>query len=127
MNNTISRTVTFGEHSNRNKWNEAVLFELRKHPLYLFEQDIYLNGYTQPNPFVHVISSNKRKGPIREPIRQKWQYNIIKYLEDHWIPHQSKQQVIKREYDDLIDISSLTCPPEIEDIIRNKKIKIEYE
>ena len=70
-----------------------------------------------------------RKPIILEDIRQKWQYHIIRYLESQWIPQTEKVNTIKQEFIDteLTDPNLIVASPDIEEIVKNKKIKIEHE
>jgi hypothetical protein len=135
MNNSVSIPVTLGSEFKRSKWTEAVLFHLREQPLRESELKIYNNSYIkeQWKLFICYITRNTnkvipRKQIIVEEVRQKWQYNILEYLKSDWIPLNDKVK-IKREFieTDLIDPNSISITPDIEEIIKNKKIKIEYE
>ena len=135
MNNSVSIPVTLGSELHRKKFTEAVLFHLREQPLQEYEFKIYNNNYIKEHGKLFICyitrSTGKvlpRKQIIVQEVRQKWQYNILEYLKSDWIPLNDKVK-IKREpiQEDLVDPQSISTTPDIEEIIKNKKIKIEYE
>jgi hypothetical protein len=115
----------------RTNWDKAVRYCLREQPLYKSEYNLYSNGYREPI-WYHTRASINKKNPVVESVRQKWQYHILKYLETKWIENPTdhpSEGIAKQEPldDDLINIHAIPCSPEIAHIIKNKKIKIEYE